>query len=84
MKKGLTALVVAIVLAGCAPIVFVKYGATEEDYQAAMQECEYDAVKYAGTSDPMMRTSIGAGIDQGMRQRDLKIACMRSKGWKQQ
>lgn len=71
-------------LAGCSPTVLVKPGSTQSDYAADMAQCEYDAVKYAGTSDPSMRTAIGAGIEQGLRQRDLKIACMKSKGWSAQ
>jgi hypothetical protein len=68
-------------LAGCAPTLLVKPGATSSEYSSDMAQCEYDAVKYAGTSDPSMQTAVGAGIEQGLRQRDLKLACMKSKGW---
>jgi uncharacterized protein YceK len=82
--KTLLVISTAIILTGCAPTVLNKPGATQGEYSSDMAQCEYDAVKYAGTSDPSMRTAIGAGIEQGLRQRDLKLACMKSKGWSPQ
>jgi hypothetical protein len=81
MKTVLVMVGTVAVLGACAPVQLEKAGANQSDFESDMQACEYDAIKYGSNSDPSMRTAVGAGIEQAMRQRDIKLACMKSKGW---
>jgi hypothetical protein len=73
MKKILAA-ILAIALCGCASTgpTMEKSGATTADYEFDKSQCDYDAVKHAGN---------GSGVEMGVRQFELKQACMKAKGW---
>jgi hypothetical protein len=72
--KSIATVSLALALCGCATpaTTMQKPGATTVDYEADKAQCDYDAVKHAGT---------GSGVEMGVRQFELKQACMKSKGW---
>jgi hypothetical protein len=72
--KNIAAVTLTFALCGCAApsATMQKPGATTADYENDRSQCDYDAVKHAGG---------GSGVEMGVRQFELKQACMKSKGW---
>jgi hypothetical protein len=85
MKKMLISIIAMIsilTLAGCAtPAVFNKPGISQTEFSQDLASCKYDAVKYGQVSARVTSTAIGAGIEEALRQREVIIACMASKGY---
>ena len=81
MRKTILALVAATlcaVLVGCGG-KWTKPGATQADFDRDWAACDYEAAKYG--YGPMWGTGVGAGIEDGLRQNELRTKCMRAKGW---
>jgi len=69
----------ALTLAGCAtPPIWTKPQATREDYTKDANECNYEALKHAGTPDLTSGVSMYANQQ---RTDQIATACMRVKGW---
>jgi len=58
-------------LNACASMTWQKLGASDDDFRADQQACQYEAVKNA----------TGTGLEYGMRKGDIEFACMKLKGW---
>lgn len=86
MKATLAASLLACFLAGCAapkPPVWDKPGATQEQFDADRRYCEFEVMKATQTTDTSYRTVVGQELDRSMRQRELALSCMRSRGYTQ-
>lgn len=79
--KNVLVLALACAIVGCTPARLAKPGAGPDDYKADLSSCENDAGKDVGTVNPLMRMVVGAGAEQIIRQRDVRVACMKLKGW---
>lgn len=74
-------------LAGCAttqPTVWVKDGASQQDFDQARAQCEYEVAAATQAPDYSYRTIVGQELDRAMRQRELGVLCMQAKGFRQQ
>jgi hypothetical protein len=83
MRNALV-LLAAVMIAGCAanqPMIYDKPGTTQAEFDHDQRTCKYDAMKSTQTTDTSYRTLFGQELDRAMRQRDLMIACMESKGY---
>lgn len=60
-------------LVGCANTVWVKSGATEDDFKKADYECE---------KDTRQSRDFGEGVMGALRMKEFYQKCMVSKGWK--
>lgn len=83
----LLTLAVLVALAGCAaprPTVWLKDGATQQDFDQARAQCEYEASAATQTTDTSFNTVFVQELDRAMRQRDLANLCMRAKGFREQ
>lgn len=87
MRTLILALLVLLVL-GCAEVPTWKEGATKEDYQRDMLQCEYEA-KLATPQRGETRRGVGAAAAQGVgdalyevvREQELIAACMKARGY---
>lgn len=79
--KSIVVAAALLALTGCASNTILTRNGSIIGLQNDLRECEYDAVKYGAVNDSSMRTAIGAGIEEGLRRREVKLACMKSKGW---
>ena len=73
MKKSLLlGVALAALLFGCAPMIWVKPGSTEQDFNKDQYECEKD-VRQSGY--------YGTGISRDIEMQNFFTKCMVSKGW---
>lgn len=76
MKFLLTSVSIALTLSACAPAVYKKAGATEEDFQREKYSCQRDANSVQPTlgmfQDPMLTM---------MERADFYKQCMAAHGW---
>ena len=84
MKKAVTG-ALCLALAGCAtaPVRWTKPGATVTDFDQAKAECQYEAVKSTASMPTGygLGGAIASGIEEGTRQGEVAVLCMRAKGW---
>jgi len=74
--KTMTILCLAL-LSGCASL---PENVSEQDYRF----CEYEAIKHAAPTNVgnlSMGASMAAGIGDAMRQRQILVACLKSRGY---
>lgn len=74
MKRGLGLLLVLVLSTACARSMWVKSGATPDEFRRDAYECERDA----RPSDPL-----GGGIAGAMNFRDFATRCMNARGYRQ-
>jgi hypothetical protein len=73
MKSNLIcAVALVVLLAGCAPMIWDKSGATQNDYNKDSYDCEKDA-RQSGY--------YGGGIAGGLEMKEFFKRCMVSKGY---
>lgn len=78
----------SLFLFGCGTALY-KPGATQQDFDKDMAECQYDATKYGAVNSryhgggygAALGSGIASGMEQGMRQNEIISQCMRLKGW---
>ncbi|NJC36414.1 hypothetical protein GGR60_000904 [Xanthomonas arboricola] len=81
MRMFWIAALVTIGLCGCAQNgYFTKPGGTDADFQSDKTACEYEALKYAGSSDPSLG-AFGQALEAATRKNQLIKACLQQKGW---
>lgn len=80
----LVTLAAALAMSGCAGVqrqaVWSKQGEQPGDRERAVAECDFEAIKHAGSGDPRM-SAIGQGIEIGLQRNQIFTACMKAKGW---
>lgn len=89
--KTLLVIAVCLVLSGCAsPLMWTKTDGTEAEFDADKTRCVYEAhlatASYSsgvvGRGNAIAQGFI-EGIEIGVRQNQLAILCMQSKGYRQ-
>lgn len=74
-----------LALAACqtaSPTQWVKAGASTADYNQDATACNYEAVKAtAGGGTYGMRSDIGMMVAEKMKQKEIAVLCMQTKGW---
>lgn len=84
--KRLTLAFLCFTLAACAPmqpLMWVKAGATEAEFEQAKAQCVYEVTAATQQTDYGLRTVFGQELDRSIRQRDLAILCMKARGYTQ-
>ncbi|MGZ3856441.1 MAG: hypothetical protein ACXVKO_09300, partial [Bacteriovorax sp.] len=82
-NKEMRTLLLAItlhVLSGCTT-VYYKAGATQEEYQKDISQCEYEVSLHVNQVDNSYSTMVGQEFDLALRKRDLIKQCMLNKAW---
>lgn len=86
IRIALLPLVGALALVtGCAvnkPFTWDRVGSGDANLSEDIARCEYEAAAHTQV-DNSFRSGLGQELDRQIRQRDLGIMCMRSKGWVQ-
>ncbi len=88
MKKIiLLAMVLGLLMSGCGgQMVWLKDGATQQQFEQDQRECVYEAEKYGfvpitGNSKTPGADGISAGLQEGLRKRQLFRQCMEVRGY---
>ena len=90
MRRLLMTAAVAALLAGCAPGVWVREGATQADFAHDRAVCDYQSelgtpssstYSGGGTMSDAIADGIVSGIADGMRKATLMNKCMAANGW---
>jgi hypothetical protein len=84
MNKAFLGACLLATLAGCAtPYTWYRAGTTSAQYQADMQSCNHQTVKFAGGYDSSTPSGIGQGMETNMRKTEMSSSCMRDRGYTQ-
>lgn len=85
MKSVILAVAAALALCSCAsafpPTIYDKAGASQSDFDRDISYCKYDVTKNTQTTDTSYTTIFGQELDRSMRQRNLMVMCMQSRGY---
>jgi hypothetical protein len=81
MKRLLPPLVLAGLLAACAPTFLQKENANAEDLAGDMDRCASLARIRFPTGDPSMSDAVSLEMEQAMRRQTFVSKCMHEKGW---
>lgn len=78
--RAIAIILACVGLAACAQARWMKPGATTADFDQDKVACQYEAAKATGnmsTND----NPVAAGIGEAVRQNDITMLCLRTKGW---
>jgi hypothetical protein len=90
MRHLLTVTTAVVLLAGCAPGVWVRAGATESDFAQDRAVCDYQSelgtpssstYNGRGNINDAIADGIVSGIADGIRKGTLMNKCMVANGW---
>ena len=86
MKQFAIALLTAAMFTGCATHsrVLTRANTSAEQANKDLQECEYDAIRYAGTHDTSYRSLFGQSLELELRRMTITKQCMNVRGYAQQ
>jgi hypothetical protein len=81
------AVILAAALTGCAsapPIMWVKEGATQQDFEQARAQCIYEVASSTQYTDPAHFSIWDQELERSIRQKQLAQLCMQAKGFRPQ
>ena len=75
-----------LIAAGCAQQQYrwEHETADQKQFNRDQSQCEYEATASTQQTDYSYRTGFGQELDRAMRKADLRVLCMKAKGYIQQ
>lgn len=87
MKRLIATAVIGLALAGCAPTMWHRPGATQQDYYRDAYECERESMGLKGGYVAVGPNAAGqiatAHLLDAIAMSGMQYRCMQAKGWRE-